>query len=206
MNFNEGEVISRLDFLQNRYHSFLIGSINYRDNNNQLIDRRGFLHFRNAYRLATNFKAEAFFQTEFDEFRLLKERYLFGSGLRYSLDFNDSNSVLNGLEIVFGSGIMYETEVLNEENIYISYIWRNTNYLTLNYSLTKTVDFNSVSYFQIDALKGQDYRILNESILLFRISKYLQLTISLNYRYDSEPPPGIQDFDLYLRNGLRINL
>lgn len=203
VNFNEIGAAYRIDYNSDFIKSFLIGNFNYRDNNDNVIDRNGFLHLRNKFLKNSSINPEFFVQAEFDEFRNLKERYLIGSNLRFGFDLLDSTKYR--LKIAFGTGLMYEQEHLEELSSYFSYIWRHNNYLTLDLQLTKTLELRTVTYLQYDIFSVSDFRVLNESVLLFAINNYLQISISIAYRYDNEPAKNTIHYDSMIRNGLRIN-
>lgn len=205
VNFNEVGASYRLDFLTQNTKSFFISSFNYRDNNQTLIDRNGFAHLRFNFLKTKLLKPELFLQAEFDEFRNLNQRYLGGSNLRIDFESNDSTSFFAGFHIAIGTGLMYEEEHIDEGELYISYIWRHNNYLTIDYKLSKTLEIKTVSYIQYDIFSRSDFRVLNESILLFNINKYLQFSFSISYRYDNEPNKGTIHYDSFIRNGIRLN-
>lgn len=202
VNFNSLGATYRFDLISKETKSFLIGSLNYKDNNDNLIDRNGFLHLRNQIFKNMLLKPEFFVQAEFDEFRNLKERYLIGSNLRMDHSFLDSSK--NKLRIAIGTGIMYEEEHLKESSSYYSYIWRHTNYITLDIDITETLDLRTVTYFQYDVINVNDFRVLNESVLLFSVNNFLQISISLAYRYDNQPAQNTIHYDSMIKNGLRI--
>ncbi|MDC1067944.1 DUF481 domain-containing protein [Candidatus Kapabacteria bacterium] len=206
VKFQEGGLSLRLDFLSDLNKSFIISSFNYKDNNKKIIDRNGFVHLRSSFFRKNLFKPELLFQLEFDEFRKLSERFLAGANIRYDLNLHDSSSIFTNLKLSFGTGIFYENEILAEDIIYKSYIWRHNNFLTLDYVINNSVSLRTVTYAQYDFFNIEDIRLLNESALLFNINKVLQFTFSINYRFDNQPADQVESTDLYIKNGLRINL
>jgi len=83
---------------------------------------------------------------------------------------------------------------------------RSTNYLVVRWQLDDRLTFFSTTYYQVDPRRLSDYRILWEGRLGFTVTKRLSLTINLDSRYDSEPPEGVQPYDLELTTGISYRL
>ena len=84
----------RLDYInQNNLHSFMIISLEngYEKEENtpkNIITNKGFVHLRTTKKLTPKYQVEIFTQYEFNEFLLLNDRYLLGSGLRIGFNNN----------------------------------------------------------------------------------------------------------------------
>ena len=105
----------RLDYVtRDGLHSFLV--LNYEngyekenDITNSIVNK-GFRHLRFTKNLFNNIFVEFFVQYGFNDFLLMKERLLYGSGFRYR--FFDSEKMNTHI----GIGLMQEDEIYDESN------------------------------------------------------------------------------------------
>ena len=202
-NFITGEAKIRLDYIKVDFRTFLAGNIEYKEGNSEIINNKGFLHYRFIYKLFDDLRPEFFAQQEYNEFVQINSRTLGGAGVRMELvETFFKKDTSSGIHIFLGVGAMYEMEQINQTPFFVNEIPRSTNYLTINWQPTENFQINTVTYFQFDMRKIRDHRILNESTLQFSISDNISLVSSLNYRYDREPPPGIKMYDIDIKNGI----
>lgn len=202
-----GESKLRVDFVADEFRTFLAGELAYKKGNQEVISNKGFLHGRLIYTKSKTIQPELFLQKEYNEFVLLIDRNLAGLGLRYALsntDFVVDSSA--GLNIYLGVGAMYEMEKIKTIPTHITEIIRSTNYLTITWKPTEKFLLNSVTYFQVNVNRLNDHRILNESQLQFKITNALSFIFGINYRFDKEPPVGIKEYDLELKNGITVEI
>lgn len=165
---------------------------------------KGFMHLRGINELSPNFSAEIFLQAEYNEFILLSSRKLGGSGIRYKLHKGKR------LALFIGSGIIYEIENFSERDGIIlkkdtKYI-KSTNYLSLNWKISKTASFGLVTYFQTRFSRFSDYRLLSDINLQLKISGNLSFISTINHRYDNSPPLTIKKYDLSIKSGLNLSI
>lgn len=202
-----GEAKLRLDYIQSNYRIFLAGELAYKEGNNAVISDKGFLHGRYIYNLNRLLEPELFIQKEFNEFVLLSDRNLAGAGMRFTLSNTDFVADSSAeIDVYLGTGIMYEMEEINIIPTQITHIIRSTNYLTLTWKPTENFLLNSVTYFQVDVSRLNDHRILNDTKLQFKITKAVSFVFNMNYRFDKEPPPGVREYDLELKNGITVEI
>jgi putative salt-induced outer membrane protein YdiY len=202
-----GEAKLRLDYIQVNYRTFLAGELAYKEGNNAVISNKGFLHGRYIYNLNKDLEPELFIQKEFNEFVLLSDRNLAGGGIRLTLSNTDFVADSSAeIDLYLGTGIMYEMEEINIVPTQITEIIRSTNYLTLTWKPTENFLLNSVTYFQVDVNRLNDHRILNDTKLQFKITKAFSFVFNMNYRFDKEPPPGVKEYDLELKNGITVEI
>jgi putative salt-induced outer membrane protein YdiY len=192
----------RIDYLINSNDFFIVTNYEFKEGNNKKIVNKGFAHLRGVIELSKLLDLEIFTQKEFNEFILLKDRTLFGSGLRYNLSGGD----FSPLKLFIGSGLMYEKEVYNlQQNNISSELLRSTSYLTANWKLNDKAALILIFYAQ-PALKNiSDIRLLTDSSMRFTLSKSLAFFTTLNYRYDSEPVGNLKKFDLEITNGINFS-
>lgn len=199
---------ARVDYLHNKYYSFLIFNYNRGSQDKELFLNRAFVHLRGTYNFYNNLFLEVFGQTEFDDFIKLKDRNLLGSGLRIRVfksdKFPNDNS---SLHFFLGLGIMWEKEELEDPGTIVTEIFRSTNYISFYWKIDERVTFNYINYYQrsLDDFK-RDYRILLESNLGFYLTQSVIFTASVKYRYDSLPPTDVKNYDFELNNGISITL
>ena len=197
----------RLDYVkQENFHSFIIINLEngYEKENDlpkNIITNKGFAHLRITKDLFTNYKMEVFTQYEFNEFLLLNDRYLLGTGLRIGLQKSELSSTYIGI------GLMVEKEIYNynidaeDDKILI----RSTNYIKNNIILNSNIDWSNTAYFQIASADLNDYRILYDGGLDFHVNESFAFTIELNYRYDNDPQGNLGNSYIQVSNGVSFN-
>ena len=195
----------RLDYIkQDNFHSFMIINFNngYEKENNSknIITNKGFIHLRTTKNVLKNYQMEVFTQYEFNEFLLLNDRYLIGSGLRIGFQKNEhANTYL-------GMGFMYEKEtydIIDTEDS--ESLLRSTNYIKNNFTLSSNIELKNTAYFQIASDDFNDYRILYDGGLEFHANDFFAFTISLNYRYDNDPHGDLGSSYIQISNGMSFN-
>lgn len=163
---------------------------------------KGMGHLRYNYILGERSSWEIFFQSEYNEFTLLKNRSLAGTGFRYDLLKTEKTAA------VFGTGIMGEREELdlesNSQDQSETHL-RSSSYLTFSIVLGETTEWGNVVYFQPSMDDFEDYRSLADSNLSFSVSGRFSFIVSMNLRFDSKPPEGIKKADLEIKNGMSVN-
>ncbi len=181
---------------------FAILAFSLGEKSSQRFINKGMGHLRYNYIWGERSSWELFFQTEYNEFTLLKNRSLAGTGFRYDLVKTEKRAA------VFGTGIMGEREALDRgfnlrdqsgTNL------RSSSYLTFSMVLGKTTEWGNVVYFQPSMDDFDDYRSLADSNLSFSVSGRFSFIVSMNLRYDSKPPEGIKKADLEIKNGMSVN-
>lgn len=195
----------RLDYVkQGNFHSFIVINLEngYEKENDlpkNIITNKGFAHLRITKDLFTNYQMEVFTQYEFNEFLLLNDRYLIGSGLRIGFQ---NNGLTN---IYLGMGFMYEKETYNIDAEDEKSLLRSTNYIKNNIILTSNIDWSNTAYFQIASADLNDYRILYDGGLDFHVNESFAFTIELKYRYDNDPQGNLGSSYIQISNGVSFN-
>ena len=190
-------------YLQNNLHAFLI--MNYQNgfvsNNDQkdIILNRGFGHLRFTKKIISNLDIELFFQAGFNDFILIKDRKLFGSGLRKKIVQKETiNSFL-------GIGFMQEREVYDLKQNSEELLLRHTSYSTILYQMSDDIYFNNILYFQPSIRNIKDFRLLIDNEIQFKINDAFGLSININYRYDNEPHGNSKKSYFQINNGLEFD-
>ena len=136
----------------------------------------GLLHLRSMYRLAPDLEWEQFTQKQWSDSQNLSDRFLVGTGLRWTVLRNTSGALT-----ALGAGGMWETEAYKGNPVPNKV--RLTTYI--NYTQPfDTVLFSSTTYFQPAVDDWANYRILNRNSLTYFLFKdmYLKLNANLDYK------------------------
>lgn len=193
----------RADFLADRFYTFLVLNYNYGEESESIFLRDGFAHLRCTYAFVPDIQGEVFAQRGFNDFIRLKDRLLAGGGVRFTLAKGEDSTTRYGLHL--GLGMMYENELEGTDALEVETTYaRSTNYLAGRIDFVDRLSLNVVTYYQPAVTRIEDYRILLETGLGVDIFSGLAITTSLNWRYDSDPFPGVEPYDLTLSNGLTL--
>ena len=184
-------------------HSFLV--INYENgyekesSEKNTIVNKGFGHLRMTKNISSNLYIELFSQFGFNDFLLMKDRKLYGSGLRYELIDNDK------LNVFIGVGGMKEDEKYSLTTENFMSLFRSTNYFTWNINLSKNATLNNTAYYQLDTSKPKDHRILYDGDFEFELNEKFTFTFTLNYRYDNDPHGTLGKTYIQVSNGIEFS-
>ena len=193
----------RLDYVtRDGLHSFLV--LNYEngyekenDITNSIVNK-GFSHLRFTKNLLNNIFVEFFVQYGFNDFLLMKERLLYGSGFRYR--FFDSEKMNTHI----GIGLMQEDEIYDLENNQDMSLIRSTNYITWKIKLSNNAQLGNTAYFQFDTKRSKDNRMLYDGDLSIALNEKLSFNFMINYRQDSEPHGDLGKTYIQLKNGVEF--
>ena len=184
-------------------HIFLI--LNYKNgyeqekdlDKNQVVNK-GFSHLRMTKMISSKLFLEVFTQFGFNDFLLMKNRKLAGSGLRYKMGSNDRMNTFLGI------GLMQENEIYDLVNEPEKKLLRSTNYLRWNINITENTEFNNTVYYQFSSSDINDYRLLYDGSIDFSVDENLSFFIELNYRYDNDPHGDMVKSYVQLNNGIEF--
>lgn len=190
----------RSDYLSKMYHSFIFGSLQQGKKNGEFFINKGMAHGRIIRKLTQHTLIESFIQKQFNESILLSDRNLAGGGIRYALNPSKFN-----FNLYFGIGAMWEHERIHDAELgeITTRIVRSTNYVNWTGKLDERITTSATGYYQVHVRCVEDYRILFQGSFTFRLTTKLAFPLRVNFRYDSEPPSGIQKHDVEIFNGLR---
>ncbi len=194
----------RVDYFNlNGVHVFLI--LNYKNgyeqekdlDKNQVVNK-GFSHLRMTKMISSKLFFEVFTQFGFNDFLLMKNRKLAGSGLRYKMGSNDRMNTFLGI------GFMQENEIYDLVNEPGKKLLRSTNYLRWNINITENTEFNNTVYYQFSSSDINDYRLLYDGSIDFSVNENLSFFIKLNYRYDNDSHGDMGKSYVQLNNGIEF--
>lgn len=187
----------RVQYQKNRSRFILLNDVNFIKAGNTDFANAGYQHFRYNYKIGRWITMEAFTQTQYNPVLKLNFRYLLGAGPRLKL-----LKKLNA-RIYIAALYMYEYDDIVGEEINL-YEHRISSYLTCSFSLFKSIDLTSTTFYQPNIENASDYRIANDSGLEIHINKHLNFKSSFNMLYDTYQPEGIPNLVYSFRNGLSI--
>jgi len=185
----------RMDYKWHKsWKSFIVANYEHAfEKGQEDLNYQGFFHFRNIGQFKEKKYIESFLQKEFNHFIDLKNRELYGLGIRSQIKKH----------IFIGYGVMYEKELYenNVDNIFL----KSTNYINHSIGLTENIYLQNVLYYQAKLKNTNHYRILWEGKIAIKGSEQVLINLKFNYRYDISDinPKGNQYFEM--TNGLEIH-
>jgi len=194
----------RLDYFNpTGLHVFLI--LNYENgyeqekglDKNQVVNK-GFGHLRMTKMISSKLFFEVFTQFGFNDFLLMKDRKLAGSGLRYKMVSNDRMNTFLGI------GLMQENEIYDIVNEPEKKLLRSTNYLRWNIIIAENTKLYNTVYYQFSSSDINDYRLLYDGSIDFSVNENLSFFIELNYRYDNDSHGDMGKSYIQLNNGIEF--
>lgn len=183
----------------------LLGNLQFTRNNNEPILNNSYLHFRTNFNNRKKFSTEVYAQAQEDKFRGLRSRYLLGGSIRWR--------AIEGkkLELLLGTGPMFEHERWNNVSTDESRILnlpKLSSYIIGRWEVTKTIDFNTILYYQVGYDTEADLsrqRVSSSSNLNFKITTNFHFTAKFSMSYENHPIFPITKFIYSLENGLRVS-
>lgn len=160
-------------------------------------DNSGHIHLRYNYDLNKWMTWEAFSQGQYNRVLMIDHRELFGTGPRFQL-VNTGQSKLYTAVLY-----MFENEALTE-GLGTQTNHRLSSYVAFNWKLNNHIAMNNIMYFQPVISDFANHRIMIQTGLKFKISRFLEFAVNFNLLNDSNPPPGIRNTVYSVRNGLEL--
>jgi len=164
---------------------------------NQVVNK-GFGHLRMTKMISSKLFFEIFTQFGFNDFLLMKDRKLAGSGLRYKMVSNDRMNTFLGI------GLMQENEIYDMVNEPEKKLLRSSNYLRWNINIAENTELYNTVYYQFSSSDINDYRLLYDGSIDFSVNENLSFFIELNYRYDNDPHGNMGKSYVQLNNGIEF--
>ena len=164
---------------------------------NQVVNK-GFGHLRMTKMISSKLFFEVFTQFGFNDFLLMKDRKLAGSGLRYKMVSNDRMNVFLGI------GLMQENEIYDIVNEPEKKLLRSANYLRWNIIIAENTKLYNTVYYQFSSSDINDYRLLYDGSIDFSVNENLSFFIELNYRYDNDSHGDMGKSYIQLNNGIEF--
>jgi len=160
-----------------------------------------YIHARHIQQFRPARAWEAFGQLQQDEFTRLSHRGLAGGGIRFTLVPPGAGKVA-----YVGVGAFYEREKLEEQagatDAGTQTLSRASTYLTFKYNLNEQVGVVTTTYYQPAFEDGHDFRLLEQAGIRVKLSRVLDLKLSLDIIHDSRPPQFIEKTDVMYSTGI----
>ena len=180
----------------------------YISQNKTEVSNSAFSQLRYEYQINDKSRYFMFTQLQSNAILLFSRRLLVGLGYRRNIINieRDSSSIIN---FDLSLGIMQEEEVLNRsrlpqnEKYYTNYT-RSIFSMVGSWKYKKKLTVINTTYFQQYLFSLADYRLLNETNMLYKLNKNLSLSLDIEYRFDSDPPSLLDNKDLNSNLGLVI--
>ena len=191
----------KLQWTDEKEINYILASYEYGESASVKDKNNTFIHARHIKEIDSRYDWEVFSQLSTNEFTKLNMRALLGGGARISFGLNNKKSIFK-----LGLGGFYEREELDIDKTIGLTETNNTVraniYLVFKYQFNSNVAIVSSTYYQPALDEFSDYRATENLVLSSSLTDKLILKTSLNVSYDSEPPPGIEQYDGNIRIGI----
>lgn len=190
----------RLNYNRIGSYTFFVFSGGYGWKDGKQFSNELIAHLRNVEGLNDFLQFEAFAQFDYNKKRKLLARELIGAGLRYKILTTDDFKIRAGTSYFFEIE-EYDLPELSDHGKNVN-AHRFSSYATFEFQITDNTSFSSVTYFQPDIEKTDDYKLISENAFAFMISRLFSFKVKFNVRYDTVPPDGIKDIDTITKVGI----
>lgn len=183
---------ARLQWHRDRITNYLLVRSAYGESGGVKSTENSFVHARHIDQFQPRLALEGYLQGEQDTFARLEFRGLAGGGIRYTLYQQEQVGIA-----YFGLGAYYSQERIDNTlpDGGTESLWRASSYLILKYQATPNTALVSSTYYQPAFEGAADSRILEQAAMKVKLNASLSLIVSVDYRYDSEPPVGVEKED-----------
>jgi len=198
----------RVDYNGKKFDAFLVGNFEFKNTADTKVENQGFLHLRGITHIADRATWEVFLQRQYDEFIDLNSRNLAGTGLKYRvIEHIAGEDSSKTLDVNVSLGLMYETEEYDvDEGTVSKYLWRSTNFLSVDWLIKEKLNLTGVIYYQPAFKNFSNYRISSELGFEFAIARSLYFIVDFTGRYNSIPVTDVKKYDFSIENGIRIEI
>lgn len=191
---------AHVQYHKDRHTLLLLNNISFMRVEGDNLINNGFQHLRYNYTLGKGFTtAEIFTQHQYNSIRLLQRRFLLGAGPRFKILENDD------LGIYIAPLVMYEQELLNDDNETQTDKFKGDIYVSGTYALDKRINFSHTTYYQPDFARFSEFRIASETGLEMKFNDRFSFLVTYNLAYDSHPPQDIPQLFYTLKNGIKYS-
>lgn len=198
-------------FQQGKNQIMLLSGGEYINEEKQIVSNSHFGQFRYSYILSDWITPYGFYQIQSNEILLLRRRQLAGIGNRMTLFRVLKHDSLEVIISRLSLGCMLEEELLNrdklpvDEKVYTNYFRGNLNFV-LSFAISENISFINTTYYQPYFKNFKDYRLLNETNILFEITERLSFSVDFEIRYDNDPPKVLKNNDINSNFGLLFQI
>lgn len=185
-----------VQYLLKEHLVLLVNDFDFKESNRKKLVNKGIFHLRYNYNFKPNFAWEVFTQNQFNTISNINYRFLLGSGPRFKISKSENYN------IYLGTSIMFESEHLTEINtdVFHKHI-RNSSYLSLALYPNKNISVVSTTYLQPRLDKLNDYRISNDTGIVFKLYKGLAFNTRFTIWHDQYPASNVRKTQYKWNNG-----
>jgi hypothetical protein len=187
-----------------RHLVFVLVRGDYGANNEEAFLSKDLEHARYRIDITGPLAGEIYAQHDRDDFRRLALRALGGVGPRLHFEWWDRL-----FSATFGASYMLEHELLVEgdqpDSGNATLAHRLSTYVVLETLVNERLSLAVTMYAQPRLDQFRDVRVLCETSLLSKATKYLSLKLSLTSAYDALPPRSVAPLDAQMKGALQAN-
>ena len=185
------------------HHLYFSAAVEWGDTEGSTYVDRRFVHLR--YRRPEGYfgQVESFLQAEEDGIRGLRARTLAGMGLRWTMGDLEARYFAMGLSAMGEHEVLAREFAVAGENRSTSLV-RVSSYAAGQSELAPGWTLSTTTYLQPKATDPGDLRLLSNSGLRVKPGERAALETHLHLAYDTRPPPGVESFDIVLKQGLTL--
>jgi hypothetical protein len=187
-----GSLSSLNSYLKNEDEFILMLNMRYGESFEQKDTEDGSFHLRYTREIAKKKHfLESYLQYEYNQFKALNSRELFGLGYRFTSKlFNMGIGAFKEQEIIEAD----ENQSAVRANLYLSTTLKNDT----------GFEFSTILYIQPNLNQGEDTRTILNAGVSQRVTKNLNLIIEFQNVYDQRPPLNIKTYDSSLMFGVNL--
>ncbi|MBW7847657.1 MAG: DUF481 domain-containing protein [Bacteroidales bacterium] len=197
----------RGDYNGEREDYMLIAEYTYKTSKGVKAANKGFLHLRSFQQIGYQhfFQTEEYTQLEFNEFLLLRSRFLLGGGFRFDPVALADSAIRskNTLKAFVGTGLFYEFERYSTDPVETYHHLRWSSYLSLVWAVNPHTGINLVNYIQPVPSDFSNFRYYSTLSLSTMLTGKLYYDLAFNFYNRSKPVGGKKSIDLEARNTFR---
>lgn len=183
----------RVDYLKDGHHLFLIGSTLYGEGKGKAFQDESYGHLRWSLMNPHGVGGELFTQVQEARFKMLSLRHLVGGGARMTF--------LKGA-FATGVGCMSDYELLSSGSDEVVARWNTYLRLVSGGDLKISL----VAYFQPRITLIEDYRVLSQASIEFKVSNAFSVSHDFIHTYDTVPPQGVAESDVQTFIKIKVKL
>lgn len=177
-----------------------LADYNFLKGSGETLDDNFFYHLRYNYKVNMKWlRWEVFTQLQQNNITGIDLRFLAGTGPRFKL------SGTKKLALYTGVATMYEYEKEKTSPAIYHRNLRSSNYITATCNPDDNIEIVGTVFYQPLYKNFNDYRILNEISLKFKLKKHLSFTTEWIYLYDRHPAASAPKLNYSISNGIEYS-
>ena len=189
----------RVQYKTLKHYWFFISDLNYSKGNDRVYANMGMAHLRYAYRIKGPWKWESYAQVQYNQLLDQQLRSSYGTGFR--LKFFDNKKS----KYFIGSSVFYEYEKIRT-TLQINEEIRMNNYVSWYIDPKNNFSFTAATYYQPLLSNFNDFRLMGQYTLTFKMTKKIDFKFEWTSFYDSRPIVNVPNWTFNTSFGVRLKL